>query len=447
MDFNNNSKNAGKRKAQSIQDMINATPSGGTGIRRSSYSGPKSLNASAQGGRQDISGINVNRSDSYDRWGNSNAGMPKPKKERYKADVGNPMRGNVLRREAQQSHDRLDRKARDIDRDRRERNSQQRTSRGNGARSASSRQKYVAPARRGTIDEFAWIALPGILCFCVVITLIASGVKPRSTGFEYPMNVITISGVVNSAYEHSMNMRGNYSTVSDNASDQYTEDTQVPGDVNQPEDPNAYSGETKVVDLPDESSLNDLGSEGNAAVLDDGTMSIPGINPATSHAELVNQVKNEIANGNYAFVSSKVAYIDEASGQLYPYPMSVVKHFTEYMQNNPDKLSSFVSLISSDDYSAVNGSAYIIKLKLVKFTIKMGESTASFPLDNTVVSVSGFTDVIVNGNQNATIYPLLPCMYTVTLSNNAWPNTSQSQEIEAKLDEGNLDIKVGKAGE
>ncbi len=117
------------------------------------------------------------------------------------------------------------------------------------------------------------------------------------------------------------------------------------------------------------------------------------------------------------------------------------------MTAHPDKLDSFISTISTEEYSAVNGSAYLVKLPIMKFTVKMGESTSTFVLDNTVVSVSGFSDVIVNGNQNAAIYPLLPCIYTVTLTNNAWGTPSQSQEIEATLGEGNLEIKVGQASE
>ena len=117
------------------------------------------------------------------------------------------------------------------------------------------------------------------------------------------------------------------------------------------------------------------------------------------------------------------------------------------MSNNPDKITSFINNISSQEYSATNGTAYILKLPIMKFTVKMGESTDTFVLDNTVVKVSGFSDVIVNGNQNAAIYPLLPCMYTVTLTNNAWATPSQSQEIEATLGEGNLEIKVGQASE
>jgi len=442
MDFNG--KNSGKRKAQSIQDMINnPQSSAGNGIRKSSYSGPKSMGATSN--TMDLSGININRSDVHDRWGNSNDGMPKPKKERYKADVANPMRGNVLKKEMEQSNNRLNKKAKDIDRERKSQQSRSASSakRSNtGSRADGRARQYVAPAARGPLDEFGWIILSAMLFLCVIVTLISSGVKPRSSGYKYPMNVITISGVVNTAYEHAMGINGTFSSLSVGDSQ-----TSVAGDASEEVASTGLDGNTKQVEKVDENSLNDLGEEGNAATLDDGTMSIPGVTPATSHAELIEQVKTELAAGNTSFISSKIAYADESTGELNAYPMSVIKHFCEYMVANPDKLNSFISAVSSEEYSGQNGSAFVIKLPVMKFTIKMGESTPSFPLDNTVVSVSGFTDVIVNGNQNAAIYPLLPCIYTVTLTNNAWPTPSQSQEVEATLGEGDLAIKVGKSGE
>lgn len=427
MDFNSNNKNTGKRRAQTIQEMINSAPQGGSGIKRSGYSGPKSVNSAVSGHTSDLSaldGINVNQSRDYDRWGNSNEGMPRPKKPRYKADVANPMRGNILKHDLDQSKERLERKAKEIEREKRNRE----------------RAAYTPPEYRGALDSYGWIILCAVLGFCVIVTLIASGVKPRGSGYKYPMNVITISGVVNSSYEHAMGINGTFSVLSQMTSSSGQESSD---DGMGAQD----SANTKVVDLPDAENLTDLGKEGEAATLDDGKMEIPGISPATSHSELVSQIQTALAGGNYSFVSAKLAYEDEQTGALDPYPMSQVKHFCEYMNANPDKISSFINSVSSEDYSAKNGDAYVLKLPMMKFTVKMGTSTDSFVLDNTVVSVSGFSDVIVNGNQNAAIYPLLPCMYTVTLTNNAWATPSQSQEIEATLGEGNLEIKVGQASE
>ena len=451
MDINSN-KTTGKRKAQTIQEMINNTPSNGQGLKRSGYAGPKSGpnaasmgrtsslgNTSSFGHTSDLSGINVTRSLDYDRWGNSNEGMPKPKKERYKADVSNPMRGNFLKRDLEASKERLDRKSKDLDRENRRRRAE-REDRDDfdSTGSIPNVNQYVAPQYRGPLDTYAGAIYCGILAFCVMVTLIASGVKPRGSGYSYPMNVVTISGVVNSAYEHRMGIKGAFGVSSYDAPS---------GDVQAEDGTQMADGNYKEVDAVDPNSLTDLGSEGEAATLDNGSMQIPGITPATSHSELVSQIQTALSGGNYSFISAKFGYEDETTGQLSAYPMSQIKHFCEYMSANPDKISSFVSNISSEEYSAMNGSAYILKLPVMKFTIKMGVSTDTFVLDNTVVSVSGFSDVIVNGNQNAAIYPLLPCIYTVTLTNNAWANPSQSQEIEATLGEGNLEIKVGQASE
>jgi len=506
MDYNSGNKNTGKRKAQSIQDMINSTPASGSGIKRSTYAGPKNAAASINsmnsgnsntgrinlsglsnvnagtgksyggttgrispiggttgrinpvggttgrispigGVTADLSGINVNRSNDYDRWGNSNEGMPKPKKERYKADVANPMRGNVLKRDLEQSRNRLDKKAKSLEKSRKSQDRQVRddydfdddirdTRSSNNRRPAN--DGYVAPEYSGPIDAYGGAIYIGMLALCVIVTLIASGVKPRGSGYTYPMNVITISGVINTAYEHTMGINNAFGVSSMSSTTQAGTDGTSQVDEN---------GNLKTVDLPDEGNLTDLGSDGEAATLDDGTMSFPGVEQATSHDELISQVQTALQAGNYSFISAKFAYEDESTGQLSAYPMSQIKHFCEYMYANQDKISPFISNVSSEEYSGKNGSAFLVKLPVMKFTVKMGTSSESFVLDNTVVSVSGFSDVIVNGNQNAAIYPLLPCMYTVTLTNNAWETPSQSQEIEATLGEGNLEIKVGQASE
>ena len=446
IDMDNNNKNVGKRRAQTIQEMINSSGTGGSGLKKSGYTGPKNAggmnpggmvsgNTSSLSATSDLSGINVTKSLDYDRWGNSNEGMPKPKKPRYKADVGNPMRGNFLKKDLEQSKERLERKSRELDRDRRRSRDDYDDFDSTGPLPKTDR--YVAPAYKGAIDSYGWIAYIAVLALCVLVTLLASGAKPRGSGYTYPMNVITISGVVNSAYEHRMGIKGAFG-VSD-----YSLGTTSAGS----DGTISLDGNTKEVDVVDPNSLTDLGSEGEAATLDNGTMEIPGVTPATSHQELVSQIQSALNSGNYSFISAKFAYEDEVTGQMDAYPMSQIKHFCEYMTANPDKITSFISNISSDEYSAMNGTAYILKLPIMKFTVKMGASTDTFVLDNTVVSVSGFSDVIVNGNQNAAIYPLLPCMYTVTLTNNAWATPSQSQEIEATLGEGNLEIKVGQASE
>ena len=45
-------KNTTRRKAQSIQDMINSTPATGSGLKKSGYSGPKNATGRVTGNTQ-----------------------------------------------------------------------------------------------------------------------------------------------------------------------------------------------------------------------------------------------------------------------------------------------------------------------------------------------------------------------------------------------------------
>lgn len=437
MDFNSTNKNNGKRKAQSIQDMINAPSTSRGGLGRSGYTGPKkgndrtsSLGMTLAGhtGTMDLSGINVTDSDSSSRWANSNEGMPQAKRPRVKSDVPNPMRGNLLKSQQSESGERKGVDASDFLRNA----TASMEGRSSYPGPVKKKSGYVPPVYSGPIDEYGWIIFSGILTFCVIVTMLVSGLKPRNNTFIYPLNVYTMTGVINTAYEHSLGIYKNTGVAQENGYDL--------GGTSSESD---SSSGTKVVEAVDASNLNSFGEEGKAVSLDDGTKPSGTYSQATSHSELLTQIESALAANDVDFVGSKLCYADESTGELLGYPGTVVSHFCEYMSTNSDKRSFFISNINGEDFSAQNGSAYLIKLPIMKFTVKMGESTETFVLDNTVVSVTGFSDQIVNGNQNAAIYPLLPCMYTVTLTNNAWPNPSQSQEIEATLGEGNLEIKVG----
>lgn len=464
MDFNN--KSNGKRSVQSIQDMINAAPSGMSGIGKSGYSGPKTMPKQQtelqMGYTSDLSGINVKNSDSYDRWGNSSSGMPEVRKPRVKSDVSNPMRGNTLKKHS--AKDIAERGGRrsfyddEFGDTRRDRASERRSEGRGSSRSSSRRQgeaplrkprdaggmkissSYVAPQTMGILDDYGWIVFSALLSLCIIVTLISSGVKPRGGGYKYPLNVMTITGVVNTSYEHLTGMSASNYSGDSNSQSEDGDGSQSGSDAY---DLSAGNDNTKEVTALGEGDLNSLGDEAEAVALDDGSGNLSGITEATSHSELVGQVRDALAGNNYSIVAAKLCYADENTGELHGYPLSVVKLFSQYMSTNSAKLDAFINQISSEEYSAQNGSALVVKLPIMKFTVKMGESTDTFVLDNTVVSVTGFSDQIVSGNQNAAIYPLLPCMYTLTLTNNAWPTPSQSQEIEATLGEGNLDIKVG----
>lgn len=463
MDFNSANKSNGKRKAQSIQDMINSpSPNGRGGIGRSGYQGPKKgpdvsssasgisgigaglRNAGPSAAAFNLNGINVNSASSANRWGNSNEGMPVEKKPRVRSDVPNPMRGNLFKKDSKEpgmkssiagSGSAYSGPKKSIDPAtflENATNSLADEENNNGDGQGRRRTAYVAKSYSTPIDDYGFPIYCGLLALAVVVTLLASGLKPRNKTYTYPLNVFSMTGVINTAYEHSLGF-----APTKNYADDYSLSAS-----SEPADDSSEQGK-KTVEAAGEGDLNVLGDDAKAVELDDGTKTFPGYGQAADHAELVSQIEAALAANDYEFVGSKIAYEDENTGSLNGYPLSLVKHFCTYMSTNAEKRSSFISTIGSDEYAGTSGSANVIKLPVMKFTVKMGESTETFVLDNTIVSVSGFSDVIVNGNQQAAIYPLLPCMYTVTLTNNAWPTHDQSQEIEATLGEGNLEIKVG----
>lgn len=445
MDFNSINKNNGKRKAQTIQDMINS-PSTGIrgGIGRSGYTGPKKGTDQAAniGGSNkfnttsfDLSGINVNDSNSASRWGNSNEGMPVEKKPRVKSDVPNPMRGNIFKQEAQQRgmKSSIAGKGSSYSGPKKSSNVSSFLANASNSMDEQPRKPYVAKSYTTPIDDYGFIIFSVLLGVALFSTLLASGLKPRNTTYTYPLNIFSMTGVINTAYEHSLGF------ASTSNGDSYSDGSDSSTATNS----GAEDDGMRTVEAAGEGDLNVIGDDARPVDIDDGSKTFAGYQAAADHAELMTQLESALAANDFEFVGAKIAYEDENTGSLNGYPLSLIKHFTEYMATNSDKRSSFISTISSEEYAGTNAGACVVKLPIMKFTVKMGESTETFVLDNTIVSVSGFSDVIVNGNQQAAIYPLLPCIYTVTLTNNAWPTPSQSQEIEATLGEGNLEIKVG----
>ncbi len=436
MDFNSN-KNTGKRKAQSIHDMINASPGMSAGIKRSAYKGPKNPTTS------DNSSLNLNiplgESDSSSKWGNSNVGMPQPKKQRVKADVPNPMRGSLFSKSKKQETPKgyiiqsgsnysgpKTKRPRSIS----QRDDLDRDSRFEGGYDNTNTSQAQYP---GVLDDVGYVIFCVLLAVCVIITLVVSGLKPRKNNYTYPLNIFSMSGVINRIHESKMGI----SDVKENSAltiDKASSDTSTYSET---------SENTKVVEAMSESDLNKLGEDEKPAVLDDGSMTFDGYSKATSHEELVSQIEQALSDNDFSFVAAKLAYENENTGKTASYPVSVVKHFCEYMSGNSDKRAAFITAIKKEEYEGKNGTAQIIMLPQMKFTVRLGENTDKLYLDNTVISVSGFSEQIANANQNAAIYPLLPCIYEVTMTNSAWPSP-QKQEIEATLGEGNLDVSVGK---
>lgn len=159
-----------------------------------------------------------------------------------------------------------------------------------------------------------------------------------------------------------------------------------------------------------------------------------GVNTDDTYDELLDSIDQALSNMNYDYVGSKLAYEDPDTGALTGYPQSVVEYFTQYMSDNPDKRADFINSIKDKKkYSAINGSAVLVKLPLLQFTINMG-------YDGCVVSISGFSDTQMNSGQTAVVGPLLPCIYRIHAETE---KGIQESNVECNLTEGNLKINIG----
>ena len=278
------------------------------------------------------------------------------------------------------------------------------------------------------------IVYGAILCVCLLISLIAYGTSHKGAGKAYniPTDMITYNGLFRDIYENAL--AGNLGK-SKTAAPMYNEDgTEVPaaptavGEKTAP----GQGGQDSASSGGTASGSSDASTSGAAMVLDSGS-GTEGSKQAESYKELISQLEAAIASGDTAFVGTKLAYEDE-SGNLKGYPQSVVDHFVTYMSTNSDKRDALMTELSNDKYSAQNGNAFVVKLPLIKFVVNMG-------YDDTTVSLPGFSDQVVNAGQSADIAPLLPCMYTLTISNPAW-SESVPRDIEANVNESTISINI-----
>lgn len=286
---------------------------------------------------------------------------------------------------------------------------------------------YVAPSHAGGILDYAWIAYCAVLAICLTVSLIVfSRSAATAEGYYYPIGMLTATGVVNSIYD---DYRGGGLGSSYNAEGTGNNGALAMTDENaEGEGGDAAETGTTVGSV---SSLPNA-TTGATVVLDDGQPY--GDYPvAASYADCVSQVEYALSTGDSGMVGRKLAYEDETTGQLIGYPQSVIEHFTQYMMDNEAKRTAFIGEIGGDSYTAKNGDAFVVKLPLLKFTVNMG-------YDNTVLSISGFSDQTLNAGQSAVVQPLLPCMYTVSVATNGG---SQTSEVEANMKEGNLQINIG----
>ena len=265
------------------------------------------------------------------------------------------------------------------------------------------------------ILDYAWIVYCLILGICIIISLAIYSKNANSVkGYSYPTYMFSVNGVVNRIYDDykagGLGYKYNNAVAEGNEVDK----TSLLGtDIAESALPNTTMGATMTLDTG--STYKDYGI-------------------AMTYSELIEQLKKALEANDFGFVGMKLAYEDEETGALIGYPQSVVEHFTEYMSENSGKMEMFLDDISNENkYMMKNGSAYIVKLPILQFTINMG-------YDNTNVSVSGFSDRKMDSGQSAVVSPLLPCMYTITVTTN---EGSQSSEVECDMGEGNLQVNIG----
>lgn len=158
-----------------------------------------------------------------------------------------------------------------------------------------------------------------------------------------------------------------------------------------------------------------------------------GFSQAESYEEMLSQLKEAIASGNIGFVSKHFVYEDD-KGIVKEYPTEIVNYFVSYMSDNLDTCYDLLKILNNDKYKGQNAQGYVVKLPLMKFIINIG-------YDNTTVSVSGFSDTIVNSGQSADVMPLLPCVYELRLSNPNWTETVVNK-IEPNLDDPITSINI-----
>jgi len=299
---------------------------------------------------------------------------------------------------------------------------------GSGRRLYSASGGYTAPAKSGGIMDYAWIVYVAVLGLCLMTSMIAYGRSGGSSkgGYYYPRDLIVTNGILNQIYDeyYAGGLGSNYDASAASSGGNNVASTDGSGGGATSTD-GVTGGDSDTGVLPNATTGATMG-------LDTGG-SYESYSAATSHAQVVEQLGTALAAGDVQFAGRKLAYEDETTGTLIGYPQSVVENFVTYMVANPEKRENFVATVGGESFSAQNGEAFVIKIPLLKFTVNMG-------YDDTTLSISGFSDQILNAGQSATVQPLLPCMYTITVST---AGGSQSSEVEANMNEGNLQINIG----
>ena len=280
---------------------------------------------------------------------------------------------------------------------------------------------YETAEFSGGIDSLAGVIFVALMATCVLVSIIfyTTGAG-RKTGY-YPLDVVTINGVLNDAYA------GRPGAPSE--SDLPTAPSSASAAAANPAGTAASTESTEPV-----AQTAATGITGAAMLLDAGG-GVEGYPEATSYAELLTQLEGALESGDANFIGSKIGYTDDSTGSALGFPQSVVEHFAQYMAENPDKRQGFMDTIRDDaKFAGMNGTAHIVNLPMIRYRV-----TTDY--DETTFRFSGFSEQTINANQEATVAPLLPCMYTVTAKCPSWAQPIEGQ-LEASFGE-NLEVNFG----
>ena len=290
-----------------------------------------------------------------------------------------------------------------------------------------------AARRSGGIVDYAWIVFAGIILACVLTAVFVYGFKSTSHGgIYYPTRIPTVGGVVKDIIEEykTGGLGSKYAAAGGRVSDGSNVGMDGAASSDQAGEEDSSGG---MLGNSAGSAVTPNSSTGATMALDSGS-TYGNYKSASSYDELLEQMNTALSSNDFGYVGMKLSYEDEASGELIGYPQSVVEHFCQYMFDNSSKREQFLAEIKdADTYMAKNGSAFIVKLPRLQFTINMG-------YDGTTVSVSGFSDIQMDSGQSAVVSPLLPCMYTIAVSTSGG---SQTSDVECDMGEGNLQINIG----
>lgn len=281
-------------------------------------------------------------------------------------------------------------------------------------RAKSRTGSYEAQSFSGGLGSIAGVIFAGLLFVCLLASLLAYRSNYSRAAYHYPLEVATISGVLTDIYEEKLG----------SPADNYVGD---PGSVSD------FAGTDLAGTAPSPVSTA-TGISGAAMLLDVGA-GVDGYSEAANYSELVSQLDGALAAGDVAFIGAKIGYTDEATGSILGFPQSVVEHFASFMAANTEKKDSFIASIQdADKYSGMSGTAYVVNLPLIKYKV-----TTDY--DATTFSFSGFSEQTINANQEATVMPMLPCMYTVSATCPSWAQPIEGQ-LEATFGE-NLEVNFG----